>query len=84
MSESSVTGLTWHDAQGLLLAVEGDLASSGHKGLGALATLVDRSAALDGSAKAVVRIETSKRAVLVQQQCDSSVLAVSTTKTDDQ
>ncbi|EQC25871.1 hypothetical protein SDRG_16320 [Saprolegnia diclina VS20] len=85
MSDEAVSGLAWHDAKGLLLAVDGDLAHRGHTGLGGLAATADRAEDLgrDADVSPVIRIETSKRTLLVQRQADRSVLAISTLKTDE-
>ncbi|OQR87884.1 hypothetical protein ACHHYP_07948 [Achlya hypogyna] len=85
MGEDNVSGLVWHDARGLLLAVEGDLAGAGHQGLGGLASLAARAEILsrDNRAAPVIRLDTTKRAVLVQRQSDQSVLAVSTPKSGE-
>ncbi|RHY08676.1 hypothetical protein DYB37_003546, partial [Aphanomyces astaci] len=83
VQEDGVNGVVWNDAQGLLLGAHGDFEDA-RFGLGALNTLVARANALNTSDEKdvapVVRIETTKRIVVVQQQKDSTVLAVSTSK----
>ncbi|KAF0694214.1 Aste57867_14891 [Aphanomyces stellatus] len=81
-SEDGASGVVWNDAQGLLLASHGDFQSA-RSGFGALNTLVAHAKALgndDDDVVPVIRLETTKRVVLVQQQTDGTVLAVSTAK----
>ncbi|ETV98575.1 hypothetical protein H310_08698 [Aphanomyces invadans] len=82
--EDDLNGVAWNDAHGLLLGAYGDFKEV-RSGLGALNSLVTRAKALNPSSDSVevapvVRIVTTKRNVVVQEQKDGTVLAVSTPK----
>ncbi|CAK4076997.1 unnamed protein product [Aphanomyces euteiches] len=83
VGQDGVTGVVWNDAQGLLLGSQGDFQGV-RSGFGALNVLISRAQALGpDDSTPILRLETTKRRVVVQKQSDGTVLAVSTSKDVD-